>query len=488
MSEALALPFNRLKQRAILGHLLTDRKFFAQCRQHLKPNWFTEEPINGKIFSILLQYVQKYQGSFPSIEAVNGHSDVMSEPVAEQLRIQKQIVLCVEETKNFEIAHIRDDLSDWLTAITFRDGIGTAQAAYNRGDFKQVSRIWQEISEKARDVTFDDYGIQTFDSYEKDIEDEVNGRAGALTTGLTLLDNALLDGAINGGLQLGDTTVIVAPTNIGKTTTMITIAVANVKRGRSVLFMTHEGRFKDIKTKIWQCMLGVTKQELFALYTDPAGAKRMQIMMKFLNEHLVYIPYNKPGMTVETVAAIIARAQQDRIAKTGKGFAMLVSDYPAKLSTERAAKGNLPRREIDRIVYDYYVQMALDNDFHSLVAIQTNREGSKINKQQNRETRLLTMEDASEAFGPMEMATNVITGNRSPRAQINNRMTFLVDKSRSSQKGLAVVAKTDFARAITHDDRLGGVWYRGYGTMDDQIDDLLKQYHGTAIPEHLVKD
>jgi hypothetical protein len=126
------------------------------------------------------------------------------------------------------------------------------------------------------------------------------------------------------------------------------------------------------------------------------------------------------------------------------------------------------------------VQLALELDCHVIAAVQTNRQGSISNRD---DERLLTMEDVAESWGVMTAATNVLTLNRDQHAAMNQRLTFYVAKSRSSEVGRAIVAKTDYAKCITHDDDLGGTWYRGSNTMADRIDDLLAKYNGKPIPD-----
>jgi hypothetical protein len=205
-----------------------------------------------------------------------------------------------------------------------------------------------------------------------------------------------------------------------------------------------------------------------------------------LEEKILYVPYNKAGMCVEDVLPIIRRRQDEWASKhQGSGFDLLVSDYPAKLSTEKAAHGHMQRRTIDEVVYEYYVQLALELKLHSLLAIQTNREGSKVNRDKE---RLLTMEDVLESWGPMTAATNVITGNRSDLDGFKKRLTLYFAKSRSSDKGRAVVCKTNFAASQAFSNALGGTWYKGTSILGvDELDQYLVEYAGKAIPEHIGK-
>jgi len=194
----------------------------------------------------------------------------------------------------------------------------------------------------------------------------------------------------------------------------------------------------------------------------------------------------KPNLDVEEVISIVRRKQEERIAKYGAGYKILIDDYPAKLTTTQNSKGNYSKRTVDEIVYNNFAQLALENNFHSLCAIQTNREGSKVNKGQ-KEDRLLTMEDVLESWGAMTTATNVWTINRDPMAKVKNRLTYYIDKSRSSETGFAVVCRTKFGNSITHSDKLGATYYQAYGTYSDKVDKLLGDYNGRKIDHDVLE-
>jgi replicative DNA helicase len=336
---------------------------------------------------------------------------------------------------------------------------------WNQGQWQQSARIMTDGVTAYRDAQFEEGVEYSFDNLENLIMGQELERQNALTTGLPLLDAALLNGATIGGMLRGDTTILMAPVNQGKTTSMWTIARHNIMAGKSVLAMSHEGRPEDLALKMLRSILGVSEVDLINMYRDPVGLPRIIDAQKILKARFTYIPYNRAGMKVEDVLPIIRRAQEERRAKTGQGYDLLVVDYPAKLTTEQQSRGTNALRTSIEVVYDYYVQLALEYKFHALLAIQTNREGSKVNKGENT-NRLLMMEDVAEAFGAMMIASNVITLNRSPRAQKENWLTYYVAKSRSTQVGTAVVARTNFAVSLTHADRLGAFGYVGTSTME----------------------
>ncbi len=293
--------------------------------------------------------------------------------------------------------------------------------------------------------------------------------------------------AKRGGLLKGDTTILIAPTNVGKTTAILTIICANIKNGKYVLFFNHEGREGDIQQKLLRCMVGLTIPEYTRALCDPDGFALIHEAAATLKKYLIWIPLTNPGLTIEEVDSVVNRKVDEHLQRTGLPFDLFADDYPAILQTQKNEKGNMQTRHSMDLVYRYVVQWALTFKFHSLAAIQANREASKINKKlKEDETRLLTDTDVSEAYGPCMNATNILTINRDHNAMAKGVVTYLLCKSRSSETGYAIMCKSDYSRAITHSNALGGTWYRGTATMTDRIDDMLGNFNGQAIPDNVV--
>jgi hypothetical protein len=192
---------------------------------------------------------------------------------------------------------------------------------------------------------------------------------------------------------------------------------------------------------------------------------------------------NKTGITVEEVVSVIHSHQNRRRALTGKGYDLLIVDYPAICTTETAKGGQWAPRAILDYVYRQFVQLAGEEKFHAVLAAQSNREGAKVNRNYDGDdNRLLTPEDISEAYGPTMSATNIFTLNRDPRAQQANRMTWYLCKSRSGSVGWAVCCRTDFTKALTHSPELACTAWNGNHAMPDKIEKYLQQYNQLDIP------
>jgi hypothetical protein len=481
VSEERGLPFDLKKQDAILGHLLIDGKFFMYARHQIKPEWFAD-PSAHKVYAAKIKFLTEHQ-RVPSVEELKQSSDIAYEEAAMRPKLIGKVNAAIAETSNFGLDVLSKELTKWLKSRIFYSNVVKAEKDFNAERYDAAYRTVEEALKEIKAANFDNEREESFLQYDTQFVESQAEISKALTFGIKIMDDILLPhNGGHGSLLPGDTTVLLAATNSGKTTSMITTICANLHQGKHVLFMTHEGRPQDIKEKLWCCFLGVSKPRLFQMMNEPDGRKLLDMAAMFFDRFLTYIPYNKAGLCVEDVEPIIRRKQEELMSRNdGRGYDLLVCDYPAKLYTQKAAGGHLAKRQIDEIVYGYYIQYALEYGFHCLLAQQTNREGARINKGQ-KEARLLTGEDAHEAFGPIQEATNVITLNRDPVAKARNRAVFYIDKSRSSETGIAVVCKTSFGTATTHSNELGGAWYVGADAPADNIDALLEQYAGSEIP------
>lgn len=472
ITDSTPLPFHKTKQSAILGHCMADPKFFLQAKNLIKTSWFSDSQ-HAKVYGAMLKWFETYKRPATVMELIHS-SAIASEESTLRPQLVQAVHAATNEIVNYPLDALSAELTNWMRARIFYSNVHIAQKDFNGGHLNEAYEKMNAAMKEIKEATFLHDKEASFADWAKDFELQQFESSRGLTFGLPAMDDLLLPGNTSGGLLPGDTTILLAPTNVGKTTTMITTLVANLKAAKRVLFLTHEGRPLDIKQKIWMSYMNLTAKELFELPLRDGGVEELSAASMTLHRLLTYVPYNRAGLCVEDVEPLIRRKQEDLAAKNGKGYDLLVCDYPAKLTTRLAAGGHMSKRNVDEIVYGYFVQLALEYGFHSLLAIQTNREGSKVNKGQKDEHRLLVMEDVHESYGVMQEATNVITLNRDAVAKARAYMTFHIDKSRSSETGFAVCARTDFARARTHHAKLGSIWYRGVATLADQADDLLR--------------
>ncbi len=258
---------------------------------------------------------------------------------------------------------------------------------------------------------------------------------------------------------LGDFTVT------HNTATMMNIIVPNLWRQKHILFIAHEGNIDELRLKFLQVILNRSNGWLVENVrntTDPAVQAHIHQGVLFLNKYLTFMPIIRAGLTVEQVVSAIRRKADELVSRIGRPFDMVVDDYPAKLTTDEAREGKMEKRNKDEIIYMQFNRLAEEYKWHSVTAIQTNREGSKINRSyKGFEERLLAMEDVLESWGPMADTSNVFTCNRNVIAKAYDYMILANVKSRTSATDWAVVCESMFENYISHSEHLKACWYKG---------------------------
>lgn len=478
------LPFDARRQDAVLGWLLTKDQFFKQCKDRLQGKWFID-PWSGKLYDARVHFFNKYKRC-PTEQELLSCEDFMSEAQGARTRLQAKHVEAVTLTKLYGLDTLSPQLNEWFHARVFQDGVQRAADLYNKGKPSEAYQLMESRLKYIKTTDFIEQKAYDFSNFHNTIARRAVEIKGAISFGISSVDRLILPmGEGKTSLVPGDTTLILAPTNIGKTTSKITIAAFNVRNCKPVMLLTHEGVDDDIAEKVLMSMLNINKAQLYDVAQNVHHPLYQGYLtsVQYLGRYFTYIPMNRPGLSVEEVIATIQCAQEEYKSRWGEGYKLLIDDYPAKLGSQNTQFGIFQKRNIDEYVYNQFVQVALEEKFHALLSQQINRTGAKINRgQKGFEERLLTAEDANESYGPSQIATNVITENRSPLDELLNFITYYICKSRSNAKGWAVVCKSKYENCISHSDSLGCTYYLGNLPLGDLIESQFVANMNKEIP------
>lgn len=313
--------------------------------------------------------------------------------------------------------------------------------------------------------------VERFSDPQKWLAEEVERRGAAISTGSKVLDEAL-----GGGLFRQDNSAIMAPSNTGKTSVLLTIARHAIYKQHNVILITHEGRPALIKTQMLAAFLGVSRRVLMSEWVgNPEKSETIRRTAELIDKYLTFIPYNKSGkMFVEDVVEEIRQRHIEKKAKTGKGFDLIIDDYPKKLKYKYRSgnKDGLYRVEVAEI-YDQFVQLAIELDAHCLMAVQTNRAGLKLNNGKESSEFLLGMEEIDEAFGIAQNLGNIITLNRGPEDKKLGILRYNVAKSRNNMTDISINTRTDYSIPLTHGD---AEYFKGVSTHTTVPKKFLASY------------
>lgn len=485
------LPFSEVRQSAVLGHTILDPHFFKRCVDLIQPTWWSNV-FDGRVWTARRDFYKRFGMISTDAELLDSDGFRL-----ENQGVRNRMIVAVEQAKlnaqHYRLETLIPELTDWLHARFFHEGMDGGEQLFNQQRFREAYALMREKLRLIDTTSFEQDNAFDFSDPVSFVQSRMEEAKAAISFGLAEVDKLLLpSGEGRASLLPGDTTTILAPTNIGKTTALITVIAHNLWEQKAVLWLSHEGKKEDLADKVWCAMLGVNRDQFYRMVLKPENDAERQAVRSTVATYerfFKYVPMNRPGLTVEEVAAEVDRRQHEYASQYGQGYDMLVDDYPAKLTSRDVGEGIFREgRSLRLHVYNYFVQMALEYNFHALLAAQTNRTGYKINKQaKGHEQRLLGVEDSDEAFGPMQVSTNVLTLNRNSWCQQNNWVIWYISKSRSNQTGWAIAARSKFANCVTHSNTLGALYYYGDTPLDQQLTVLAQRgFVGKEVTSEMI--
>lgn len=485
MSENdVTLPMSEMKQSAILGHLMVNPNFWMSANNKIEWSWF-RNPYHQKVYKIL-KSCHATINRLPNTHELKNWAEFGKLDQADRNKCYNTIDQAKQDAARIALDTIKPELTVWLQAKLLRDSQEKANSFWNNGKYDKCAELLAGGVKGYQEAKFEESERITFEGVEKIIQAKKDQKERALPSGLKLLDEILCGPGAKGGLRRQEGTLLLAPVNIGKSSVLINIVVANIKVKNDVFMMFHEGDTTDLKSKIIQCYLRINENQFFEMYATEKGKQILEAATFMIDEYLFMFKYQKAGMVVEDAIQIFLRENDKLRLQKGKSFDLVVNDYPAKTSTKKSS-GGMPLRQEREIVYDYWFNAAAqpEVDAHVICAYQVNREAVKENSGHNgrreEDRRLGSHEDSSESMGPANSAALCISANRSPEDQENNRLLFHLSKSRQSAAFVTIACKTDFSIPITHHDSLGCVAWRGNRVFPHSVERLIKEHNGKLL-------
>lgn len=441
------LPFDENGQMAVIGWMLKNREFCYKCKASLKDDIFISTML-GEIFLSIVDFTKNYN-DVPTQE--NLTSTFSHKPNVEFAKYKETINDCIALSTNYKLPFLQAGITVWLQTAIFRDYTHKVAVHYKRANIPVMSSMMKSALDKISEINFMKGINYEFGDPLNDLIQAQDNKTEAITTGVKIFDNAL-----GGGLFRGEHTVVLAPTNVGKTTFCLNIIYHNIMNKRHCMLIVHEGVPLELMNKLRQRFMHRTSDELLdiGVTKDPESIEVLNTVEEYLKKYLVFKPILKSGgLYVEDVIDEIKTEQEKLFSKHGKYFDLVVTDYPAKLQS-RAYNNRNDKRNILQYIYEEFHRVAMEFSCHAISPVQINREGYKANKIRE-PGEYLGVDNISEAFGVAQDADNAITLNRSDLDDKSETLYINIDKTRRSKHKQVLQFSTDYSRCITHDENLG---------------------------------
>lgn len=478
-------------QEAILGHCLADAQFLAACKELVPPEWFTKQTCAEIIRMIYRVYDIKSQNgaskSLPTPQEVGSQITLDYPRVADKEERLVVLQSCIAKADAISIEFVRTHMTGWIRMIKLNNLLYDAGERFKKRKYDECIEWIDDKFFNLKETTFMKDERVRFDDIPGFIESQAASmNANCITFGNIEIDklmriNSVMDypagcqvisKMTKGGGLPGDSTVIMGSTNSGKTSTIIAMIARNILMERHCLLINHEGKNDDMVWKILSVMTRRSVADISTKFTTDAELQAcLRVVGNLCEKYLVYVPWIKPGhMFVEDVMQLIDSEQEKRLMLRGdgRGFDLVVDDYPAKLESKFMG-GKAAIWDKRAYVYNQFYLSAEHHKFHGIFPVQTNRNGSRINRGDHDENRMLAMEDVAEGYGVIAQVPNVITINRSIWDKAHNTIRYFIAKSRSSSTDHTVVCGSQMNISVPFEFDSKTVIFMAWETMDNQF-------------------
>jgi hypothetical protein len=455
------LELDRPAMMGILGNCATNPGFLRGCAKALDPKYIND-PIISDLYSFVISYYNKYAAP-PTRHEVDSYISTKFPDLNSNQRYRQVFYESVDlHAKNFRPQALEDNISAWLKVVELRKTIRNSANLFNSKNYNESAKEVQRLIAKLKDAEFDRNEKVDMSTIEDVINNLVTNRDLACTLGHPLFDELLLDnarirpqdpgydsstlsGQTRGCLLPEEQTILMGPSNAGKTTTVSTIAVSNIAMKKKVCLITCEDPKEKMMVKLMQSFCQVKMLDLNYTKTEEFQKLKRE-WVTYSEKYLAYFEHIKAGkMYVEDVIDVIVTEQEKQVNKDGKGFDLVIVDYPGILMSRE--QRNKDEWQEKRYIYSQFKLLAKAHKWHSFVPIQTNREGFKNNAESG---RLLDLDSIAQGFGIATDADNVITINRDENDHRARRVKFFIAKSRSNRNKTTFVSETKYDLGRTH--------------------------------------
>ena len=473
--EIQALPFSETQQEAIVGYCLLYPLFFMKCYRMIKPTWFTYNPRVSVIFDQLCKFYERENRHVRAPSELPDEAFFVEMSIDEQNKYRTLMTRCmVSANESTDLPRMEKYLTAFIRVCLFKEALSGGANIFKVKGFDDAYNKTKDKLQEIEKATFeDDSMVIPFANPEIWLAEDAVEKSKIISTGSKNFDEML-----QGGLYPGDTTMIMAPTNTGKTTLMLTLARHAAVQGKDVLIIMHEGKQKAIRRQLLASLVGVSKHDLVKM----AGANQAFVLKEsaaFLDERVTYIHYSKSmSMYMEDVLTEIRKRNDERKIKFGKGYDMIVVDYPAKQRSRILSASRAPRHEELAYIYDQHQLLGGELGTHMLLAMQTNAGGYTQNKNAEEHKQYLDLDNIGGSFAINNNMPNVIALNRSTLDKGKEILHLTILKSRDAQTHITLHTFTDYSCSLTHGDsemftKFGMPKFKDVGLMSSVTNDNL---------------
>jgi replicative DNA helicase len=418
----MAYDFSENIQRSILYLLKSNRDFYLQIVNLVKPEYF-EFPSHSKLFETVREHYEKY-GKLPNDEFIV--QDIKSKLNAKEhvSDYEDELIyinnLDLSATSNPD--YMLDIVEQFAKKEAMKSAIAQSISLIKEDRVEEVEALVKKALLVNRDV---DTGQIYFNSVKERWERLFNKKEeNKYKTFLPAINKSL-----EGGLGCKELAMVVAPPGVGKSLYLVNQGVHSLMEGRKVLYISLEMSEDKIAQRFDSVMTLIPQFKL----KDPSAQlnvkERLELFEQEFNGQLVIKEFPTGQASINTIRNLMVQLQnyEDFIPD------LLIVDY---LELMR------PTRDVQQ---EYHAQQRIAEELRGLgmeygmliwTATQTNRQGRSV--------RVITDAELGDSYGKIRTCDFAISLNQTEEEFDLGKMRAYVIKSRNGRPRFTVPMQIDY--------------------------------------------
>ena len=408
----MSYSFSENIQRGILYLLKTNRDFYLQIVNLVKPEYF-EFPAHAKIYEAVTRYYKQYH-KLPTddfiIEDVKKHlgdRESVSDYQDEIIYINRLDHKIIDNPE-----YILDLIETFAKKEEMKSAIAQSIDLIRQDRVEEVEELVRSALKVSRDIdTGQDYFRDLGDRYERVFNEEVVPK---FKTVLPTLNDSL-----EGGLGAKELALVIAPPGVGKSLYLVNQGVAAMKQGKKVLYISLEMGEDKIAQRFDSIMSLLPQGQLKTPGSQLSLKNRLEIFKdEFSGCDLVIKEFPSTQGNVNTIRNLMVqlRNHEDFVPD------VLIVDY---LELLRPIRDQQAEYEAQQTIARELRGVAMEYGILVWSATQTNRMGRKV--------KIITDAELGDSYGKIRTCDFPISLHQTEEEYDNNQMRCFVVKSRNGR-------------------------------------------------------
>lgn len=289
-------------QSKVITALITDERFLERMNEIVSETYFESES-NKWIVGEVIDYFNEYR-TYPTMDVFKVQLDKLDDPTFKS-KIREDLRNVYKYVGSNDLVYVKNEFTDFCKNQNLKNVIIESVDLLKAGSYEKIKELVDSAMKAGTDSNIGHDYVTNFSERSEKIQ---------RTTVATKWDvlNELMDGGLGGG----ELAVVVAPSGIGKSWVLCSLAAAPVLEGKTVIHYTFElseyyvgRRYDTIFSGIPSTLLNDKKQEVSDKIKDIKG----KLLIK-------YFPPN--GISVTQIQSHV-----DRCIANGYKPDLIIIDY-----------------------------------------------------------------------------------------------------------------------------------------------------------------